>query len=71
MNWLNIHSTLDVGHRPHQLAVWSTDHNILMLSVRHEGVGIPLLWWMLDKPGNSNTEERILLISSRAEIFTH
>ncbi len=39
-----------------------TDHNILMLGVCHRGVSIPLLWWMLDKRGNSNTPERILLL---------
>jgi hypothetical protein len=30
-----------------------TAHNILMLGVVHQGVAIPLLWWMLDKRGNS------------------
>jgi len=29
-------------------------HNILMLGVVHNGVAFPLLWWMLDKKGNSN-----------------
>jgi hypothetical protein len=33
-------------------------HNILMLGVVHNGVAFPLLWWMLDKKGNSNTDER-------------
>ena len=28
--------------------------NILMISVCYDGVGIPLLWYMLDKRGNSN-----------------
>jgi hypothetical protein len=29
--------------------VGKIDHNILMLAVVHEGVAIPILWWMLDK----------------------
>ncbi|MEB3291765.1 MAG: hypothetical protein VKJ24_01260 [Synechococcales bacterium] len=46
-----------------------TDHNILMLGVCHQGVSIPLLWWMLDKRGNSNTTERILLIEEFRALF--
>jgi hypothetical protein len=37
-------------------------HNILMLGVVHKGVSFPLFWWMLDKKGNSNTDERIDLL---------
>jgi hypothetical protein len=37
-------------------------HNILMLGVVHKGVAFPLFWWMLDKKGNSNTDERIDLL---------
>lgn len=37
-------------------------HNILMLGVVHNGVAFPLFWWMLDKKGNSNTDERIDLL---------
>jgi Transposase DDE domain len=36
-----------------------TVHNILMLGVVHQGVTLPLLWWMLDKKSNSDTDERI------------
>ena len=49
--------------------IGKTDHNILMLSVVHQGVGIPLLWWMLDKRGNSNQVERILLIEEFRSLF--
>ena len=38
------------------------DFNILTLSVCYKGVGIPLLWKMLPKKGNSNTGERIELM---------
>jgi Transposase DDE domain len=37
-------------------------HNILMLGVVHKGVAFPLFWWMLNKKGNSNTDERIDLL---------
>jgi hypothetical protein len=49
--------------------VGKVDHNILMLAVVHEGVAIPLLWWMLDKRGNSNQTERILLMQEFRELF--
>ena len=45
------------------------DHNLLMLAVVHEGVAIPLLWWMLDKRGNSNQTERILLMEEFRDLF--
>ncbi len=32
--------------------------NILMLGVVHQGVAFPLFWHLLDKRGNSSTEER-------------
>ena len=49
--------------------VGKVDHNILMLAVVHEGVAIPLLWWMLDKRGNSNQVERILLMEEFRDLF--
>ena len=36
--------------------------NILMLSICYRGYGIPLMWTLLDKGGNSSQEERIELI---------
>lgn len=44
---------------------WSfgkTHFNILMLAVVHQGVAYPLMWELLDKKGNSNTDERIDLL---------
>lgn len=38
------------------------DINILMLSVVYKGIAFPVLWSLLDKAGNSNTAERIVLI---------
>lgn len=43
--------------------------NILTLGVVYQGVAFPLLWWMLDKKGNSNTKERIELLSEFMELF--
>lgn len=36
--------------------------NILMIAVVYNGTSIPLIWSLLDKRGNSNQHERILLI---------
>jgi hypothetical protein len=43
--------------------------NILTLGIVHKGVAFPLLWWMLDKKGNSNTIERIDLLKEFIELF--
>ena len=51
---------------------WSfgqTRFNILMLGVVHDGVAYPLLWKLLDKKGNSNSEERMDLLDRFEEIF--
>jgi hypothetical protein len=49
--------------------VGEVDHNILMLGVVHQGISIPVLWWMLDKRGNSNTLERVLLLEEFRDLF--
>ncbi|MGG6265466.1 IS4 family transposase [Leptolyngbya sp. AN03gr2] len=43
--------------------------NILMLGVVHEGVAFPLVWCLLDKRGNSNTNERIELFNQFLQRF--
>ena len=51
---------------------WSlglTRINILMLGVVKNGVAIPLLWTMLDKKGNSHSDERMDLLDRFQEIF--
>lgn len=41
----------------------SKNINILMLGVSYKNVALPLMFLMLDKRGNSNTQERIKLLS--------
>jgi hypothetical protein len=51
---------------------WSfgqTRFNILMLGVVHDGVAYPLIWKMLDKKGNSNSDERMDLLDRLEQIF--
>ena len=45
------------------------DINVLMLSVAHEGIAIPLFWINLGRSGNSNTTQRIELINKYIEAF--
>jgi len=45
------------------------DINILMISVCYHGVGIPLLWTLLEKRGNSNSEERNKLLTRYIDLF--
>jgi hypothetical protein len=47
----------------------STHINILCLAVRYQGVGVPILFEMLDKAGNSNAGERIDLVTKFVELF--
>lgn len=46
-----------------------TDINIFMLSVCYEGMALPVMWEMLEKRGNSNTEERTALIGRFVGLF--
>ena len=38
--------------------------NILMLGVAYKGLAFPLLWVLLDKKGNSDTDERLALLDT-------
>jgi len=38
--------------------------NILMLGVAYKGLAFPLLWVLLDKQGNSDTDERLALLDT-------
>ena len=44
-------------------------YNILTLGIVHEGVAFPVLWWMLDKRGNSNSDERMRFMETFAKQF--
>jgi hypothetical protein len=44
-------------------------YNILTLGIVHEGVAIPILWWLLKKKGNSNSDERMHFIEAMLKIF--
>ena len=46
-----------------------TDINILMLSICYKGVALPILWTLLPKRGNSNSDERKQLLNQYIELF--
>lgn len=46
-----------------------TNINIFMLGIVYDGVAFPLLFTMLDKRGNSNSQERINLIKRFIKLF--
>lgn len=46
-----------------------TNINILCLTVNYKGVGVPILFEMLDKRGNSNSEERTELLDKFIALF--
>lgn len=42
---------------------WGKSHiNILMLSIEHLGIGIPVFWMVLDTGGNSSTQDRVKVL---------
>ncbi len=43
--------------------------NILMLSVVYKGIGIPIMWNLLNKKGTSSTKERIAIITRFIDTF--
>jgi hypothetical protein len=49
---------------------WGKSHiNILMLGIVYKGTAIPILWKLLGKAGNSDTEERVAIITRFIKIF--
>jgi len=45
------------------------DLNILMLSIVYRGVGVPVVWIVLSKAGNSDTSERTTVIEIFLDLF--
>ena len=42
---------------------WGKKHiNILMLAIVYKGIAVPVYWILLNKKGNSNTRERIVIV---------
>jgi hypothetical protein len=51
---------------------WSfgtVNFNILMLGIVHEGIAFPVMWTLLDKRGNSNSDERMDLLERFERVF--
>jgi hypothetical protein len=49
--------------------VGAVDLNILMLSIVYRGIGIPVVWIVLSKAGNSNTTERTTVMEIFLDLF--
>jgi hypothetical protein len=48
-----------------------TDINVLTLAIVYENVAFPILFLMLDKRGNSDTNERVELVNRYIKLFGH
>lgn len=46
-----------------------TPLNILVLGIVYKGVAIPIFWTILEKKGNSNTQERKAILSQFIDVF--
>ncbi len=44
------------------------DINILMLAIAHNGIAFPVVWTLMPKAGNSNTQERIELMERLLQV---
>ena len=69
VDWMNIPEPWVLAVDRTQWDVGTTTVNILTLGVVHEGIAFPLVWMMLDKKENSNTDERIDLMERFYELF--
>ncbi len=49
--------------------IGAVDLNILMLSIVYRGIGIPVVWTVLSKAGNSDTSERTTVIEIFLDLF--
>ena len=47
----------------------AVDINIFMLCAHYKGIGVPILWTLLLKKGNSNTLERITVLHNFVPFF--
>ena len=45
------------------------DLNLLVLGIAHQGIAYPIIWWSLDKAGNSSTEERMAVLEIFLDLF--
>jgi len=43
--------------------------NLLVLAIVHQGIAYPVIWFPLDKAGNSHTDERILILELFLSLF--
>ena len=52
-----------------QWNVGETTFNVLTLGIVHQGIAFPIVWEVLDKPGNSNYHERVEIMERFYELF--
>jgi len=49
--------------------VGKSNVNVLMLAIAYRGIAVPLMWTVMEKKGNSNTDERITLLKRFVQLF--
>jgi hypothetical protein len=70
VSWLNIPQPWVLSIDRTNWSFGSYCYNILTVGIVHEGVAIPILWWMLDKKkGNSSSDERMRFMEEMLKIF--
>lgn len=69
VNWSQIPQPWTLSLDRTTWSLGSVHFNILMLGIVHEGVAFPVMWMMLDKRGNSHSDERIELMERFERVF--
>ena len=69
VNWSQIPQPWTLSLDRTNWSFGSVNFNILMLGIVHQGIAFPVMWTMLDKRGNSNSDERIELLERFKRVF--
>ncbi|PZU92845.1 MAG: IS4 family transposase [Leptolyngbya sp.] len=71
VSWSQIHEPWTLSLDRTNWCFGTVNINILMLRIVYEGVAFPVMWTMLDKRGNSNSDELIDLLDRFGRVFPH
>lgn len=69
VNWMDIPQPWILSVDRTTWEFGSRCYNILTVGIVHKGVAFPVLWWMLNKKGNSNSDERMRLMEAFCKLF--
>jgi hypothetical protein len=69
VNWSQIPQPWTLSIDRTNWSLGTVNINILMLGIVHEGIAFPVMWTLLDKRGNSHSDERMDLLERFERLF--